>query len=349
MLKRMDLDTLSLGSDSDFGEHFDKYDDDNLKMTQNVTECTNAQLMAVLQSVKTDTKETRDLISATRTDLDAHIVKTDERFSEVMEGLAKNDNDMDSLFARIKKCEVTASIASYESELQKQRALKNSISIAGIPMNDAENLDGIFAAILRAFDLRAADFPFSSIYRIKESRSHLIVVRFQSFEAKLSFMRSKRAKKIVLNDIVNGCTAPSADPEIYINNQLTPYFSNLLYHGRQAVSEERIHSSWVSNRGFVIRKTENDRPCEIKNVDHLNEFAPVKATKRRNVDMDSSPTDRSNPRSKPRVDGQVTGRRNRTRHQQQQRQQQRGDQHQQLQQQQQHKKHTAKPSGSKSK
>lgn len=166
VLRRMDLDTLSLGSDSDFCASIDiDDDDDNLKMSNVESECTNSQLMAVLQSVKADTKKTSDLVISTRKDLDAHIVKTDERFSEVIDGLAKHDGDMDALFARIKKCEVTASISSYEGELQKQKSLKNSISIAGIPATETENLDVCFAAILRAIGLRTADYPISSIYR----------------------------------------------------------------------------------------------------------------------------------------------------------------------------------------
>lgn len=143
----------------------------------------------------------------------------------------------------------------------------------------------------------------SSIYRVHESRSHLIVVRLESFESKLELLKARRSMNVRISDImrVNVSSSTSAEQEVTLNNQLTPYFSNLLYHGRKAKEGELIHSCWISNRGFVVKRNANDKPFEIKNVDHLSEFTQSKTAKRRNNEIDTSPIDKANPKTKPRI------------------------------------------------
>lgn len=75
----MDADNFSL-SDSEFSITIPSDDDDNImgsKRTESKEDCSNRELMAVLQSVKSDTKESRELLGVVRKDLDSHVVKTE--------------------------------------------------------------------------------------------------------------------------------------------------------------------------------------------------------------------------------------------------------------------------------
>lgn len=62
------------------------------------------------------------------------------------------------------------------------------------------------------------------------------------------------------------------NPRIYINPQLTPFYSRLAYLGRTAVANERIHASFVTQFGFFVKLTESSQPVAIINESQLNEF-----------------------------------------------------------------------------
>lgn len=300
----MDISTLLQNSDSEFSITITSDDEDDIAETRKMgTDCSNRELMAVLQSVKSDTKESRELLGVVRKDLDTHVAKTEEKFNEIAECMEKTKSDIETLFSRVRKCEVGSTVSSYDVELQKQKSLKNNISIAGIPTYDGENLNEIFNSILQILEFRQTDVRTTSIYRVHDSRSHLIVVRLESFESKLELLKARRSKKIKVSDIVRFSKNSSSEGEreVTLNNQLTPYFSNLMYHGRKVKESELIHSSWISNRGFVVKRNLNDKPTEIKNVDHLNEFTQSKQLKRRNSEFDTSSIDKANPRAKPRI------------------------------------------------
>lgn len=223
-LHRMDMDLLSMNSDSDVGTAVRTDEEDNiLEIPTSSKEVSNSQLMAVLQSVKSDTADTRQLLGATRGDLYSHIKKSNEQFDMVKADIEKATNDIGTLFARIRKCEVGSSISSYDSELQKQGALKNNISVAGIPRRENEDLRAIFRSILRSINLSLNDNAIASIYRINESRSHLIIVKFTVFETKLEMMKARRNKKILVRDIIsiNEGTSSAVDQEVFINNSTT--------------------------------------------------------------------------------------------------------------------------------
>ena len=89
-----------------------------------------------------------------------------------------------------------------------------------------------------------------------------LVVRFKKLSTRKDFYQ--RRKKTFVN----------SDPKknVYINDRVTTHRSNLLYAARQLVKKSRIHSSWIQYGNVMIRKSEHDRPIEIKSHDDLTEF-----------------------------------------------------------------------------
>ena len=95
---------------------------------------------------------------------------------------------------------------------------------------------------------------------MKPNRS--LIVRFKKLSTRKDFYQ--RRKKTFVN----------SDPKknVYINDRVTTHRSNLLYAARQLVKRSRIHSSWTQYGNVMIRKTEHDKPTEIKSHDDLAVF-----------------------------------------------------------------------------
>lgn len=86
----------------------------------------------------------------------------------------------------------------------------------------------------------------TGIYRTKGKTSS-IIVQLTNEAPKYAILEKKKHKKSLLVEelqLGNG----SSDAEVTINHHLTPYYSNLMYHGRQAIKSNAIHSCWYTNK-----------------------------------------------------------------------------------------------------
>lgn len=206
----------------------------------------NMDISQLLQSIKADTAATRNEIKSTRTELKSDIqqlsVQSENKFKLIDKQMAKTNGDIKTLFYRLSNIERGAPSAAGNSELQKQILLRNNISISGMPIEQNEDLYAVMDWILDALGLpELKKGELLKVRRVPNSKSKLIIANFRDYEMKLAVMQSKASKKISLSDIYelrNG----EANPHIYINNHLTPFYGNLSYHGRNAISNGLIHS-----------------------------------------------------------------------------------------------------------
>lgn len=259
----------------------------------------NADINQLLLSIKSDTAATRNEIRSTRTELKSDIHQlsshTEAKFNSIDKQMAKTTSDLKSLFTRMSNIESGAPSPSINNELQKQLQLRNNISISGMPFDQKENVVDIVDWILDGLglpELKAGELI--NARRISNSKSQLIIVSFRDFELKNAVMQLKAKKRISLSDIYE-LRPNEANPHIYINNHLTPFYSNLSYHGRNAISNKLIHSCWVSSRGFLVKLDEDSKPSVIDSVQHLENFLKengrVAQRKRdRSSEMDPSPS-----------------------------------------------------------
>lgn len=313
-LKKINTDTLSVHS-------IDSGDDDNIldrppttnssclvkpaqkqsKQRQNPKplQTDGNDLSHLLHSIKADTAATRTDIQATRRELKSDINKlaqqSKSKFDAIDDRLAKTTQDIKVLFSKVKAMESKPQLATVDAEVQKQNQLKNNIAISNVMSEPNENLFDIIASILHS--IGCANFTVDELVyakRIPRSKSNLIIAKFRDEARKIEVMKKKADYSIMTADLFK-LDEGDANQRIYINTHLTPFFSNLSYHGRMAIHKNQIHSCWVSSRGFLVRLDENSTPVPIADASKLEAFIASNkrsSTKKRvrSVDADPSPS-----------------------------------------------------------
>lgn len=190
-------------------------------------------------------KEIRDSQSSlcTKNDLHEHGLNIAKKFNEVDRRVSANTSSMNGMSSRIDKIESALERNKHDAELMKQNAISRNLSVMGIPPMENEDLFSITMKIssLVGRDLSRADI--SACYRVKSgnSSSNIFIVKLNDFSVKHQLLKSKSNKNLRLNDIV--CADSSAgNPQVFINNHVTPFFGKLLADGRSAVKEKKLHS-----------------------------------------------------------------------------------------------------------
>lgn len=236
----------------------------------------NANLNEMLLSIKNDTSATRKDILSTRSELKMDIKKlaarTDTRIDALDSQLAKANGDIKTIFAKLKDVEKKSHTTMGNVELQKQMQLRNNITIFNVPPTEGENLYDIICAILEILGLQKLQLnELVGAKRVSSSRSHLIIATLRDYETKLAIMKNKAARKVHVSNIYD-IGDGAQDRQIFINNHMTPFYSNLSFHGRNAISNGQIHSCWVSSSGFLVRLNADSAPVAIDNAQHLESF-----------------------------------------------------------------------------
>lgn len=233
---------------------------------------------SMLLSIKADTAATRTEIANTRTELSNDIKRlshrTDLQLKSVDARLIKHNNDIKSLFARVKECESksNSSMPPVDIELRKQQTICNNISISNVPVADNENLFDIIRSILLLLGI--AKFTVDDLVsakRVANSKSRLIIAGFRDYNTKKEVLKKKTSRIIKASDLFD-LESGAANPGIFINTQLTPFFSNLSYHGREAIAHKQIHSCWMANSGFLVKMTPDAKPNLVTNLGQLNQL-----------------------------------------------------------------------------
>lgn len=236
-------------------------------------EPSNGDLMNVLINIQKET-------SGTNKKLESYISSTDKKLDDVNKTIAKNNTEISTLAKKVKSCEDLTVAVNFSYELQKQKNLKNNISISGVPITDEENLTNIIDAIFAFYKVEISKSELQSVYRVKGSRN-LIIVRFASFVSKEKLMLAKMEKVIKLSDILSSVSSSSnidLNQVIYMNNHTTPFFGKLLHQGRLLVRDGKLAASWITSNGFYVKFEENGTPIEIKCSDQLKQLTSNKDT-----------------------------------------------------------------------
>lgn len=251
----------------------------------------------LLLSIKADTAATRAEMKSTRNELknDIHQLsqRTEAKINVVNKQLALANSDIKTLFSKVKEMESMPNVSPTNIELHKQNKLRNNITISNVPVNPNENLYDIVRSILILIGIpnfKVDDLEVAR--RVPGSRSSLIIAGFRDYAFKADVMKKKSSKMLKVSDIFD-LQKGDANSRLYINNHLTPFYSKLSFHGRQALYNRLIHSCWVSSNGFLVRLNENSNPIVINGVSEFDEFLKTNGRivqKKRERSMDSNPS-----------------------------------------------------------
>lgn len=154
-------------------------------------------------------------------------------------------------------------------ELLKQFNLKNNVCISGLPSKHKENIKDVISAVGKALSVRFGPNDILSAYRAKSSQKSpgLIIIRFANFNKKIELLSSKRKKKTLkVNEL--GLDLEKPNGILYINNQLTPYFSEIFMKAKRATFHDKIKSCWMASNCVSII-TNDDTKMLIKSMGEL--------------------------------------------------------------------------------
>lgn len=218
------------------------------------------ELYALLSDIKQS--------QCTKEDFKSFALNVNNRISSIEERITTNDDNLASFSKRMDDCEKANAATQYQLELDKQRHLRNNISIFGIPKNNEENLVEIVLKVLQKFEANVQVNKIADCYRIKGNINHIIVVKLNNFDLKQQILSKKAKQKITLGDILSNA---NKNP-IFINNHTTPFFGKLLAEGRKAAKDGKINACWLNSFGCQLKFTEDGKYYGYPDIVELNKL-----------------------------------------------------------------------------
>lgn len=206
----------------------------------------------------------------TKDDMSTFATGVSTRLASVEDRIVAQDDNMSLMAKRIDECEKATAATQYQLELDKQRQLKNNITLFGVPSAKDENITEIILNVLAKIDCKTAATKIIDCYRIKGNSNQIIVIKLKDFELKQRILSNKSKKKVVLRDIMPNSTR--ASEPIFINNHTTPFFGKLLAEGRKAVKEGRINSCWLNTFGCQLKFNEEGKSYSYRDIAELNKL-----------------------------------------------------------------------------
>lgn len=208
----------------------------------------------------------------TKTDLKSFSENVSACFDGIDERLASQEDNITKITKRLDECENVTVNTAYQLELEKQRALKNNISLFGIPKNNNENLIQIVVTMLQSkIGCAVATQIIKDCYRIKGNGNHIIIAKLSDFDLKQKVLANKSNVKVTLGNIIS-CSSSQANTPIFINNHTTPFFGKLLSEGRKAAKDGKVHSCWLNSFGCQLKFSKEGKHFEYRNSAELQKL-----------------------------------------------------------------------------
>lgn len=145
----------------------------------------------------------------------------------------------------------------YKLDSQEQRNRKFNLKISGIPENPGENPAVLIEQIASVLHANVTRNDFEACYRIGGSRPgkpRAILVKFNTIDAKIRLFSARKSLKEHKSTAIK---------EIFVNEDLAPIRSKMLFIARNLKNANLIFKYWVYDSEVFIRKTENSEPEKL--------------------------------------------------------------------------------------
>ncbi len=140
-----------------------------------------------------------------------------------------------------------------------QRQREKNVRVMGLSEQDDTNIKSQLIKLVGAKDITANDICCSTrMGKKKDGNSRDLLVQFVSKEKRDEFysMRKKTPKD-------------EQNRKVFINEDLTELRAKLFYDARRLVKRNKLFGTWSQNGSIMIKVTENDNPCVIRNHQEL--------------------------------------------------------------------------------
>ena len=160
---------------------------------------------------------------------------------------------------------------------QMENFLKgNNIEIQGVAVSEnetKEDLEKVTMNVLKIVEPRILREQIGNIKRLRPANTNHktdgkrvfnpILVQFKTREAKVNIMKEK---KKLANANLNGIS----DGKVYINENLTKYSRNLLFHARKFRRDHGWMFAWCSQGTILMKKKENSQTIVINSMEDID-------------------------------------------------------------------------------
>ena len=194
-------------------------------------------------------------------------------FNNQIEFNKKQTNKLTLIVEKIEKDdgELFMKVNQMDNFLRRQ-----NVEIQGVPVTENEDLEKIVTNVLKIVDPRLERKELVSFRRMKptgmaEDRKKAfnpILVKFRSFEQKVKIMKEK--KKLAN---ANFNSIGQNVERVFINENLTPFSRDLLYHTRRFQKANGWKFSWSSGGVVLMREQENSKAVVIRCLKDLEKYA----------------------------------------------------------------------------
>lgn len=236
-------------------------DDATTRAVASTHEERHAQLVSMLLEVKTE-QRAFTLFSSQATE---HIGKINTKLTE-------NDKRMDAIEFNMKQVDTTV---NDRLDWFEQEKLRNNVSIVGIPPSKNEKLNRIVVDICKLFGMKIEVNAIEDTYRTKLRNSNMVIAKFTSYDTKSQLMdlKLKQKKVVTVGDIASIQSGSAARGNVlYINSQVTPTVGRMQHVARIGVNNRRIAKHWLSSRGLMVKKPDEEIPICVTNIEQLKEM-----------------------------------------------------------------------------
>lgn len=164
------------------GNKMDSFENFDANSTLTKTDSPGADVDADLKTLILSIKRTQ----CTKQDMKLLTDSVNSKLVEIDSKVSAQDGKIDSMNQRLTKCEMQAASAQYHMELEKQRSLKNNLSIFGVGRSDGENLVQIVLSVFNKIGCVVAENQIVNCYRINGNNNNIIIAKLNDYELKQS-------------------------------------------------------------------------------------------------------------------------------------------------------------------
>ena len=252
--------------------HEMKADLDNLKAGQKEIVKEMRELREEISTTKKKVLEVEKTVKFLNDDCD-DLKKKNNEFKCQIEFVTKQNKQLSSTVEKIVEDdrELFLKVNQMDNFLRRQ-----NVEIQGVPPTENEDLEKIVTNVLKIVDPRIERKELVSFRRMKPSGMaeekkkafNPILVKFRSFEQKVKIMKGK--KNLANANFSN--VSKNVD-RVFINENLTPFSRDLLYHTRRFQKANGWRFSWSSGGVVLMKEKENSKAVVIRCIKDLEKYA----------------------------------------------------------------------------
>lgn len=156
-----------------------------------------------------------------------------------------------------------------KTELHKQNELRNNLSIVGLPHVRNENLRAMFLKVCKLLGSPISNDAIRHVWR--DTARQVINIELRDHDVKAHICKYSHARYLWTDDLIR-LPSGMVRSRIYINDQMTHFYKQMWEIGRQARKSRLIYTSWISDRGFMVKRTAASKKRYFLSVIELNRY-----------------------------------------------------------------------------